>query len=150
MSRIEQMRKFIAECPFMDTFAEQHIDWTDSEPGNYGIMPTGESLIRAEEDICGNKIKYKQASFALYARFFTVDDIVRLESAGFLELFADWIEEQSEAGTIPHFGDNPDSESMTAQNGMLFSMSENGQTGLYQIQIQCFFTTQHSNERNEN
>lgn len=140
MSKIQQMRDFIARCPHMDVFTEQHIDWTTAEPGNYGIMPTGESIINVVEDINGNKIKYKQANFSLYASFFTVNDVVRLESAGFLEDFTDWIEEQSENGTFPHFGDVPDEERITAQNGMLFRLSENGKTGLYQIQIQCFYT----------
>lgn len=139
MSRIDKMKEFIATCPFMDKFAEQHIDWTEAEPGNYGIAPTGESIIRTERDVLGSKKILKQSNFSLYARCFTIDDIARLETIGFLENFADWIEEQSEKGLAPQFGDDPEEEEMTAQNGMLFKMSENGQSGLYQIQIQCFY-----------
>lgn len=147
MSRIEQMREFIAKCPYMNRFSERYVDWTDSESVNYGIMPTGESILRIDEDVCGNKTKYKQANFALYARNFTIDDIARLESANFLEDFTNWIEEQSDKKTAPRFGDDPEEENMTAQNGMLFRMSENGVSGLYQIQIQCFFTKRY--ERND-
>lgn len=148
MSKIQQMREFIARCPLIDTFSSNiHIDWTDSEPGNYGIMPTGESTIKTVEDICGNKVVYKQSNFALYAMRFTIDDIARLESAGFLEQFTDWIEEQSRNGTAPKFSDNPYNETISAQNGMLFSLSDNGRTGRYQIQINCQYEKHYTNER---
>lgn len=140
MSKLEKIREFIAKCPCIDKFTDDiHIDWTDADPGDYGIMPTGESIIRTEEDILGNKILYKQYNVSLYAMRFTVNDIVRLESSGFLEDFTAWIEEQSFAGTAPIFGDNPAEEYITAQNGMLFQLSDNGKTGRYQIQIQCFY-----------
>lgn len=91
--------------------------------------------IRTEEDVLGGKTVYKQYNLALYARGWTVDDVVRLENSTFLEDFADWVEEQQMAGETPKFGDNPEEEEITAQNGMLYQMDSNGQTGLYQIQI---------------
>ena len=45
-----------------------------------------------------------------------------LENSTFLEDFADWVEEQQMAGETPKFGDNPDEEEITAQNGMLYQM----------------------------
>ena len=39
------------------------------------------------------------------------------------------------AGTTPKFGDDPDTEEISAQNGMLFQLNPDGQTGLYQVQI---------------
>lgn len=149
-SRIQKIRTFIASCPLIDKFTtDVHIDWTDVDAGDYGIMPTGDSIIQTVEDICGNKIRHKQSNFALYATRFTVDDIVRLESAGFLEDFSDWIEDQVQAGSAPKFGDDPDNEEMTAQNGMLFQLSPDGRTGLYQIQIQCFYEKHYTHERTD-
>lgn len=147
MNKIQKVRNFFATCPLLDDFLGQHIDWTDSTPRNYGIMPTGESVIRIEEDICGTRTLYKQSNYAIYANFLTVDDVVRLEAAGFVESLIEWVEAQSESRTIPILGDSPDEERMTAQNGMLYRLSENGTTGLYQIQIACFYKKRY--ERNE-
>ena len=135
MSILETMRSWLAECPYLDEFSGGHIDWTDSNAMDYGIMPTGSVTIRMEEDVLGGKTVYKQYNMALYARGWTVDDVVRLENSTFLEDFADWVEEQQMAGKTPKFGDNPEEEEITAQNGMLYQMDPNGQTGLYQIQI---------------
>lgn len=146
MSKIQKFREFLKACPLMDDFAEIHIDWTDAEAGNIGIMPTGESIIRREEDICGNVTLYKQYNLSLYAMDFTVNDVIRLETSGWLEDFTAWIEAQSANHRIPIFGDNPDTEYITAQNGMLFELSDNGRTGRYQVQIQCFYEKQYKGE----
>ena len=87
------------------------------------------------EDICGNRTVYKQYNLALYARNWTVDDVIRLENTTFLDDFQQWVEEQQAAGLTPKFGDDPDTEEISAQNGMLFELAEDGQTGIYQIQI---------------
>ncbi|MEZ3495950.1 MAG: hypothetical protein K1V97_00010 [Lachnospiraceae bacterium] len=139
MSKIQKFREFIQSCPLMDDFAEIHIDWTDANAGSIGIMPTGESIVGRIQDVCGNVTLRKQYNVSIYAMEFTIDDVVRLETSGWLEDFTEWIEEQSAKHTIPVFGDNPDVEYMTAQNGMLFYISDNNRTGRYQIQIQCFY-----------
>lgn len=136
MSRTEKVRAFIAGCPFIDTLSKGvRIDWLSSEEEDYGIMPMGESIIRRSEDICGNVEVIKQYNYCLYARRFTVDDIIRLENSGFLEDFSDWIDEKEQDRDFPFLGDEPEEEHITAQNGMLFAMTPDGRTGRYQIQI---------------
>ena len=135
-SVIQGFREWLNTCPLMDIFTDgQHIDWTDSSAGNYGIAPVGCVSVETTTDILGNVYKRKQYNIVLYARNWTVDDVVRLENTEFLDEFQNWVEEQQFAGLTPKFGDDPDSEEITAQNGMLFEMSEDGQTGLYQIQL---------------
>jgi hypothetical protein len=138
-SKIQKIKDFISSYPKIDRFGEAHIDWTDAEAGNYGIMPTGESVISRTEDIYDNVVIKKQYNVSLYAMHFTVNDLIRLEASGWLEEFTEWIEEQSTMGLAPTLGDNPTEEYITAQNGMLFELSDDGITGRYQIQIQCFF-----------
>ena len=136
MTVFEIMRDWLSTCPHLEQFTGgQHVDWTGPEPGNYGIMPTGSADVSVEEDVLGNILKTKQYNLALYARDWTIDDVVRVENTEFLDLFADWVEEQQWTGQIPPVGDRPEMEVVTAQNGMLFELSEDGQTGLYQIQI---------------
>lgn len=136
MTVIEGIRTWLAGCPLLDDFTGgQHIDWTDESAGNYGIMPTGCAETETVYDVCGGVTRYKQYNLSLYARNWTIDDVVRLENTAFLDAFQTWVEEQQAAGLTPKFGDEPDEEEISARNGMLFQLSEDGQTGLYQIQL---------------
>ncbi len=142
-SVVEKVRAWLNTCPYMDTFSDGiHIDWTAPGAGTFGIMPTGCTTVQDVEDVMGNRTVRKQYSIALYARGWTVDDVARLENTDFLDTFQEWVEEQQAMGCTPKFGDNPDEERITAQNGMLFALSENGQTGLYQIQIEITYDKQ--------
>lgn len=142
---IEKMRDFILTCPFLKDFTDGIlVDWHSQD--KFGLMPAGQTTIRREEDIMGNVIAYKQYNFSLYAQNFTITDVIRIETIGFLDRFTEWIEEQSINGTAPVFGDNPGEEEITAQNGMLFQMYEDGQRGRYQIQISVTFEKHYSKE----
>lgn len=135
-SIIGTLREWLSTCPYLDDFSQgQHIDWAGPTAGNYGIAPVGCSIIEVACDIQGNCRIGKQYNAVLYARNWTVDDVVRLENAEFLDNFQQWVEEQQYMGLTPKFGDNPDDEVITAQNGMLFELADDGQTGLYQIQL---------------
>ena len=137
-THIEKMRDFIKTCPFIDEFTNGiKIDWT--KPGTFGLMPMGQSTINRYEDILGNVILYKQYNFALYATQFTIEDLIRIETIGFLDRFTDWIENESIQGRAPTFGDNPDEEEISAQNGMLYQLYDDGKTGRYQLQIAVKF-----------
>lgn len=136
MSIVQKVREWLSGCPYLDAFTGgQHIDWTNPTAGNYGVMPTGCSDVGIAEDIMGGVIKYKQYNLSMYARNWTVDDVVRLENTEFLDRFQDWVDDQQFGGHTPKFGDDPDTEVISAQNGMLFELSPDGQTGLYQVQI---------------
>lgn len=144
MTKIEKMRSFLSKCPYLKDFANGAIDWCGTEPGNFGIMPAGETVIERIEDILGNVTMRKQYNVSLYAMQCTINDIIRIEACGFLENLTEWIDEQSALGLIPTFGDIPDEEYISAQNGMLFELSNNGMTGRYQIQIQATFIKQYT------
>lgn len=137
-TQIEKMRDFILTCPFIKDFTNGIlIDWHTQD--KFGLMPVGQSTISREEDIMGNIVAHKQYNFSLYAQNFTVEDVIRIETIGFLDRFSEWIEEESVKGNAPVFGDNPDIEEITAQNGMLYQLYENGESGRYQLQISVTF-----------
>jgi hypothetical protein len=98
-------------------------------------MPAGSAVIRQTRDILGGRTVYRQYNVVLYARGWTADDVVRLENTTFLDDFAQWVEEQQALGLAPVLGDDPQAEEITAQNGMLFTLDPNGQTGVYQLQV---------------
>ena len=59
-SIVRAMQEWLNTCPYLADFTGgQHIDWTDSTPGTYGLAPTGSS-VEVLEDICGNRTVYKQ------------------------------------------------------------------------------------------
>jgi len=138
MNSVEKMRAFIQQYPNLSSFTNGiKIDWNDSK--SFGLMPMGQSTISRDEDILGNITLKKQYNFALYANRFTVEDVIRIETIGFLDDFSEWIEEQSIRGNAPCFGDNPKAEEISAQNGMLYQLYEDGKTGRYQIQIKVLY-----------
>ena len=101
-SIIRAVQEWLNGCPYLTDFTGgQHIDWTDSAPGNYGLAPTGSSVVEVSEDVLGNRTVYKQYNLALYARNWTVDDVIRLENTTFLDDFQQRVEEQQAAGLTP-------------------------------------------------
>lgn len=138
LNSVEKMRAFIQQYPNLSGFTNGiKIDWNDSK--SFGLMPMGQSTISRKEDILGDIILKKQYNFALYANRFTIEDVMRIETIGFLDDFSEWIEEQSIRGDAPNFGDNPEAEEISAQNGMLYQMYEDGKAGRYQIQIKVLY-----------
>jgi hypothetical protein len=138
MTSVEKMKAFILSCPFISDFTDGIlIDWKSNS--KYGLMPMGQSTIRRVEDIYGNITLYKRYNFALYAQDFTVEDVIRIEMIGFLDRFSEWIETQSVLGNAPAFGDEPSEEEISAQNGMLYQIYDDGQRGRYQLQISVSF-----------
>ena len=135
MSIFETMRRWLITCPHLQEFTGGHVDWLDNTAGSYGIMPAGSTVIRQTRDILGGRTVYRQYNVVLYARGWTADDVVRLENTTFLDDFAQWVEEQQALGLAPVLGDDPQAEEITAQNGMLFTLDPNGQTGVYQLQV---------------
>lgn len=128
---VKIMKDFIETYPKINEFI--HIDYISDENGEYGLMPNGQTIVSREYDVLGNKIINKQYNFILYATNMTVDDLVRLDNINFLDDFTDWIESQETAKPI--FGDLPDEEEWSVQNGMLFELNPDKTTGTYQIQI---------------
>ena len=52
--------------------------------------------------------------------------------------FQEWVQEQSVIGIAPTFGDEPESETITAQNGVLYDADEGG-TAMYMVQLSVQF-----------
>ena len=133
---ISELRTYIQSCPLIDNlYEDMHIDFTDSAATSYGIMPTGENILK--RFIAGGC--KKQYNAVLYIRNYTIDDFERLQNSEFLENFSSWIEEQNETENFP-IVENINIESVSCANGMLFDLDETGNTGLYQLQLQIIYT----------
>jgi hypothetical protein len=134
MNIIELVKEVVMGFP---NISDLHIDYTEDEPDNYGLYPTGDQLLK--EDIIGNQDR--QHNFVLYAVFQSFSDYERLANSTFLLGLAYWLE---------HAANNQDIEvtinehsvpgvltKLTSANGMLYGYQEGTLSGpvTYQLQI---------------
>lgn len=131
MSIIEALKEYMFSCPLVkETENGINIDFSDGEK-KCGIAPTGNNVI--EVYINGSEVHQYNAVF--YISGCTIDDIVRLENQEFVENVSDWIYQQNINGNLPKLSDKYRAIEISSDNGMLFELSENGRSGLYQLQI---------------
>ncbi len=133
-SLLETMKNFVQMYPNMAEL-DLHYDQTDSEPVNYSIQTSG--LVKLGEDILGNQTW--QYNALLQSREYTADDLSRLNASAFTENFIWWIEEQNASRNYPILAENFTPTGIKADNGMLLYLDEDGDRGLYQIQIHLNF-----------
>jgi hypothetical protein len=106
------------------------IDFLASTPSQYAILPMPGSRT-IEKYINGGS--RRQFNFALQSVESTADDLERLDNVGFFETFADWLESQTKAGTLPSLGTGKTATEIEAMNwGYLFQQGDSS-TGIYQI-----------------
>lgn len=134
-SLLEAMRDYVKQYPRISDL-DLHIDQTDSEPVNFSVETAGLTLV--SEDVCGNETW--QYNALLHSREYTADDMQRLDASEFTEAFIFWIRTQNKQQNFPETGEDIEPQSITADNGLLLALDENGDRGLYQIQIHFTFT----------
>lgn len=133
---IEAVKEFISTCPYLKSFVPVNTNFTDNEAYSYGISSSGEPSPLATYF---DGSEERQHNFALYTRQFTSADVERMESIGFLEDFSRWLDEKTNRGELPDLGESREPISMQAYNGALFDISEDGESGLYQIQFNLIY-----------
>lgn len=141
MTDLDKIREWITQFPIYDRLKEFSVDFTAPVPGNGGIMPGGVTELSRTTDIWGNVAVRNQYNFTLYFVFAKAvdDDDGAEENAQFLLDFQAWVQAQSVTRKAPTFGDEPRTETMKAQSGMLIGTDEEG-TALYSVQLAAEFT----------
>lgn len=140
MTALDKISRFIRQYPGADIFRDFHVDYTDQIPFNGGVFPSGLTEISRSRDILGNTTVINQYNFGLYYVFEKSpgDDVGAMENAGWLMDFQEWVQEQSVTGAAPTFGDDQKSETITAQNGVLYDADDEG-TAMYMVQLTVQF-----------
>ena len=138
---LDKIREWIGTYPGHDILSEFNIDWTDKIPSNGGIFPNGLTEISRTENIIGNVTVINQYNFGLYYLFTKSpeDTVASEENAEWLMDFQHWVQEQSCRHLAPVFGDDPQTEKISAQNGTLYGTDEEG-TAMYMVQLSVKFT----------
>lgn len=139
MTALERIRAWIATFPDFDILSSFQVDYADhAAPNNGGIFPSGLVEIDRRRDIVGSVTVTNQYNFGIFSVFEKAlgDDTGATVNADWLMGFQEWAQAQSAAGAAPVFGDVPDAEKITAQNGVLYDTGEGTATYMVQLSIQ--------------
>jgi len=129
MSIIESVRNYLLTYSGMAN-ALIHVDALGSTPIEYAVIPLpGDRVL--EKYLDGKS--QREYPFLIQSVFSTADEAERIENSGFYEALADWLEAQTEAGTLPVMEAGKTAESIEAVTwGFVYEQGESG-TGIYQI-----------------
>lgn len=146
-STLDKMRDFVSEFPGATILNGMAIDYTDKVPNSAGLFPGGQVEVSRSTDIFGNVTLVNQHNFALYTRLEkSPDENGGAEANAEWQIaFQEWVQYQSATGRAPVFGDEPKEEKITAQNGAIYSVDDEG-TALYAIQLSVRFVRHYDKE----
>lgn len=143
MNIIELIQDILLSFPKISEVCNSiHVDFTDDSPTNYGLSPTGDSLLK--EDVLGNQTR--RHNFTLYAVYQSASDYDRLANSGVLLELQYWLEKHAQGQDITvAIGDTELAgtlKKLTCNNGMLYVIP-NGNLNdgvMYQLQITAEYT----------
>ena len=131
---LEAVSEFVKECPFLADI-DLHIDQVEEEPQSCAVTTAG--LAKLSEDILGNQTW--QYNALLQSREYTADDLSRLNAAEFIERVVFWTADRSRSGQLPRLPPGFEPVSISADNGMLLALDDDGDRGVYQVQLHLVF-----------
>lgn len=136
MSMISALQTYIKTYSSLKTGAPVWVDYLGSMPTEYTIVPLpGERIVESYVD--GSS--YREYPFAFQSAESTADDLERLESQGFFEAFADWLESQTDEENFPILESGKTATKIESTGwGYLFQQGES-QTGIYNIQCKLTY-----------
>lgn len=107
-----------------------------SQPTQFAIVPlAGERVV----EVWLNDTQIIEYPFALQSVEYNVNEFERTNSEGFYEALAEWLDDQSEAGTLPTLDVGKTAEKIEALGwGYLLEDGEST-TGVYQIQCKLTY-----------
>jgi len=136
MTILDDLKTYLETYPALVANAPLNIDTLGKTPTEYSIVPTPGTKI-LERYI--NNGSLREYSFALQSMEYTADNLARLENNGFYETFAEWLEDQNDAGILPTLDAGKTAETIEALgHGSLFEFGESS-TGIYQIQCRLVY-----------
>lgn len=140
MTALEKIREFVKSYPGADILRDFQVDFADQIPNNGGVFPNGLAEISRKKDILGNTTVTNQYNFGLYYVFEKApgDDTGAAINADWVMDFQEWVQEQSALGLAPVFGDVPQEERITAQNGVMYAANDEG-LATYMVQLSVQF-----------
>jgi hypothetical protein len=135
-SIIEGVRAFIRTYTELSDDAPVWVEYLGPDPTEYAILPLAGGRV-IETYITGKR--FMEYPFALRSMESTADDSARLENNGFYEAFAEWLDDQTDAGTLPELPSGKTADEIEALGwGYLYEQGES-ETGIYQVQCRLVY-----------
>ncbi len=136
MSIISALKTYIKTYTGLKTGAPVWVDYIGPNPTEYAIIPLPGSKI-IEQYITGGSMR--EYPFAFQSAEYTADELERLETGGFFEAFADWLESQTLAGVLPTLGAKQTALEIEATSWAYLFEQGNSETGIYQVQCRLIY-----------
>ncbi|RJQ42814.1 MAG: hypothetical protein C4545_04045 [Anaerolineaceae bacterium] len=137
MSIINALKTYIATYSGLKINAPVWVDYLGADPTEYTIIPLAGGRI-VESYIDDSSLR--EYPFAFQSMESTADELERLETQGFYEAFADWLESQTENGDLPELEAGQNAEKIEATGWAYLYQQGDSQTGIYQIQCRLTYT----------
>lgn len=129
-SVISAVQTYLKTCTELKSGAPVWVNHLNATPTEYAIVPLPGAK-KVEEYLDGSSLR--EFPFAFQIVESTADDAARLDNVAFAETFADWLEEQTEAGNLPTLDSGKTAMSIEATIwGHLYEQGTS-ETGIYQI-----------------
>jgi len=137
MTIISAIKTYLSDYGELKTDAPIWVDYFGVSPTEYTILPLPGN--RIVETYLSGKSK-REYPFAFQSVESTSDELERLETQGFYEAFADWLESQTESGSFPILATGQSATEIEALGwAYLYQQGESG-TGIYQVQCRLQYT----------
>jgi hypothetical protein len=130
MSMISAVQTYIKTYTGLVSGAPVWVNYLNQTPTAYSVDPLPGSR-KLEEYLDGGSLR--EFPFALRIIESITDDAERLDNARFAEAFADWLDSQTKAGTLPTLDSGKTAEKIEAVNwGYIDQQGESG-TAIYLV-----------------
>ena len=131
MTIISALKTYIKTYSGLDALAAFNTDHLDETPTNYAIIPIAGSQII---ETYVNGVTLREFPFAFQSMESTADELKRLETVGFYEGFADWLETQTKDEMFPVLGTGKTALKIEALGWAYLFQEGQSETGVYQVQ----------------
>ena len=136
MTIIESLKTYLADYSELKDDAPLWVDYLGPKPTQYTIIALAGPIIVSTYI---NGSSEREFPFAFRSVESTADELERLETLGFYEEFAAWLESQTAAGEFPTLAAGKTATKIEALGrGYLYQQGESS-TGIYQVQARLTY-----------
>ena len=139
MSIISALKTYIGNYSSLKANAPLWVDYLGATPTGYSIVPlAGARQVEAYIN-GGGAYEYP---FAFQSMESTADELERIDTQGFYEAFASWMDSQTLTGNLPTLGTGQTATAIEATGSAYPFEQGNSETGVYQIQCKLSYEQQ--------
>lgn len=138
MNDLEKIKSWLLTYPETERLQSLRVDYLTPEPESGSIRPSGLTELSRTENVLGNVTIQNQYNFGLYYTLANTAENDAAANAQWVLGLQQWVQQQSIQHLAPTFGDEPETERVTAHNGTMSAANEDG-TAAYLVQLSATF-----------